>query len=456
MITLNLNEIILPLQAVLKGEAVQFTGCSHDTRQPMTGTLYAALRGERFDGHDFISQAQQQGAVALLVDHAVTSDLPCVEVADTRKALGDLARFWRQWFSLPIIAITGSNGKTTVKELLRCILSQATSESALLFTYGNLNNDIGVPLTLFRLNATHQWAVVEMGANHVGEINYLSHIVNPTVAVITQCAPAHLEGFKTVKGVAQAKGEIFSGLQSGGTAIINNDDQYAPLWRELVTAYAPLTTQIYYFGLDKPAEITASEIQLTSTGSQFLLHTPIGNIRVNLPLLGRHNIMNALAASACAIASGCPLEAIEQGLQRVQPVKGRLQRHTSLLGALVIDDTYNANPASLNAALTVLSHYPAPRWLVLGNMYELGEQSEQLHKQAGQSARRLGIERLWTLGDLAYHASDSFGQGAQHFTGPEALITALKTALAEQSGITLLVKGSRGMQMEKIVQALSN
>lgn len=454
MITLNLSEIIQPLRAVLRGRDIKFTHCAHDTRQPMNGALYVALRGERFDGHDFVGQAQQQGAVALLVERAVTSALPYVQVADTRKAIGDLARFWRQRFSLPIIAITGSNGKTTVKELVRCILKQTTSDSALLVTQGNLNNDIGVPFTLFRLNAEHRWAVIEMGANHVGEIGYLSQLTSPTVAVITQCAPAHLEGFKTVEGVAQAKGEIFSGLTASGTAIINNDDNYAPFWRETVIARRPPTTNISHFALHAPAEVTATEIQLTPTGSQFRLHTPLGKMRVTLPLLGEHNIMNALAASACAVAGGCPLEAIAQGLQEAQPVKGRLQRRAGLQGALLIDDTYNANPTSLQAALTVLSQYPAPRWLVLGNMYELGEQSANLHKQVGQSALHLGIERLWTLGDLAYHATESFGNNALHFHEHEPLISALKTALSTQSGVTLLIKGSRGMQMEKIVQAL--
>jgi UDP-N-acetylmuramoyl-tripeptide--D-alanyl-D-alanine ligase len=420
----------------------------------MTGTLYVALRGERFDGHDFISQAQQQGAVALLVDRAVTSDLPYLEVADTRKALGDLAHFWRQRFSLPLIAITGSNGKTTVKELIRCILSETTIDSKLLVTRGNLNNDIGVPLTLFRLNTDHQWAVIEMGANHVGEIAYLSKMASPTVAVITQCAPAHLEGFKTVERVAQAKGEIFKGLKPHSTAIINNDDIYAPLWREMVLTYAPPTTNVSYFALRSSAEVTTSEIQLTPTGSEFMLHTPLGETRVHLPLLGQHNIMNALAASACALASGCSLETIQRGLQNVQPVKGRLQRCVGLNGALLIDDTYNANPTSLNAALTVLNKYSTTRWLVLGNMYELGTQSELLHKQAGQSALHSGVERLWTLGDIAYHATESFGVGALHFSEHETLIATLKTELATQQGVTILIKGSRSMQMEKIVKAL--
>lgn len=449
MITLKLSEVVSPLGATLEGTDVEFTGCCHDTRQPMHGALYVALRGERFDGHDFITQAQQQGAVALLVDQTVNTDLPHLIVADTRQALGNLAYFWRQHHLCPLIAITGSNGKTTVKEMIRSILNQIVPDSALLATSGNLNNDIGVPLTLFQLSPDKQWAVVEMGANHSGEINYLSHLAMPTVAVVTQCAPAHLEGFKTIEGVALAKGEIFNGLRPGGTAIINNDDTYAPLWRKKVAS----DSQISHFALQNPAEITASEIQLTPTGSQFTLHTPLGEIPICLPLLGEHNIMNALAASACALASGVSLQAVEQGLQNVQPVKGRLQCCVGFKGMLIIDDTYNANPTSLNAALAVLHQYPNPYWLVLGDMYELGEQSQLFHRQVGESAVKAGVARLWTLGDMAYFATEFFGTGALHFTDHDTLITALKTELTQP--VTLLVKGSRGMHMEKIVRELS-
>lgn len=454
MIELKLSDIADPLGAVLHGEDLTFNGCGTDTRQPLTGKLYVALQGERFDGHDFISQAQTQGAVAFLVDRPVTTSLPYLQVADTRKALGDLAKLWRNRFQIPLVAVTGSNGKTTVKELVKSILAQANPTSAGLVTRGNLNNDIGVPLTLLELNSEHRYAVIEMGANHSGEIAYLSKMASPHVAVITQCAPAHLEGFLTVEGVARAKGEIFNGLQAGGTAVINGDDLYASLWQELVITFCHPTIKIKHFALRAPAEISADELQLNQESSQFILHTPLGKCLIQLLLPGQHNVLNALAASACTLALGCSLADVQQGLQKVHPVKGRLQAKRGLNGITVLDDTYNANPTSLNAALAVLAQYPAPRWLVLGQMKELGPQSPLFHQQVGQLARRSGVESLWTIGELARFATESFGYSATHFDTHHELIDALKKQLTTTPGVTILVKGSRSMQMEKIVLAL--
>jgi len=452
MIKLTLSEIAKALEATLIGQDTQFTDCSIDTRTLKPGALYVALLGERFDGHDFVKEAEQKGASALLVSREINCDLPTLRVADTKIALGKLACLWRQRFDLPIVAITGSNGKTTTKEMLRAILTQQLAslgeKGQVLATQGNLNNDIGVPLTLFNLQAAHRYAVIEMGANHSGEIAHLTHITQPTCATITQCAPAHLEGFKTVKGVALAKSEIFSHFKTAtSTAIINNDDDYASLWQEIAAPY-PMST----FGLDKPADVTAHAIQLNQGSSDFTLTTPQGSLPIHLPLPGRHNILNALAASACALACGCVLDTIQEGLQNMQPVKGRLQEYPGIKGSTLIDDTYNANPSSLKVALAVLHNTASPRWLVLGDMKELGEQSIQFHQQAGQQARERGVDRLWAIGELSRHAVNSFGEGAQHFSDHQDLIQTLQAELPAHA--TLLIKGSRGMQMEKVVQAL--
>jgi len=445
MISLKLSELVPTLHGVIVGEEeIEFQGISTDTRQIKPGNLYVALGGKHFDGHDFILQAQQNGAVAAIVDRAVTCALPTLRVADTRKALGDLAKLWRQRFPAPVVAVTGSNGKTTVKEMLRAILSE---RGKVLATEGNLNNDIGLPLTLFNLNQEHAYVVVEMGANHAGEIAYLSQIAQPQVAVITLCAPAHLEGFKDVEGVAHAKGEIFSGLQAQGTAIINQDDVYANLWQELAKPRA-----VSRFAIEETADVRAKNLQLAPESCQFILQTRHGEISIQLPLAGRHNVLNALAASAASLALGCTLENIQSGLRTMQAVKGRLQSYPSLNDSQVLDDTYNANPTSLNAALSVLQMYPAPRWLVLGDMNELGERSALFHQQAARRALDVGVERLYATGNMTRHAVDTFGEGAYFFNDQGALIEALRNDV--MAGTTLLVKGSRGMQMEKVVNAL--
>jgi len=436
-------------QAQLLGGNIQFSSCSTDTRSLVPNALYVALRGERFDGHDFITQAQEQGAAALLVEKTVDSHLPQIQVPDTRIALGELAMWWRLQLDLPIVAVTGSNGKTTVKEMLASIFCQVTQQdNAVLATLGNFNNDIGVPLTLFRLGTEHRYAVIEMGANHLGEIVSLTRMAQPHVALITQCAPAHLEGFNSIEGVAQAKGEIFQGLDDQGIAIINQDDKYAEYWRSLNPQ-----RKILSFGIKNNTDVFAKNLHMDSLHTRFELHTPAGQIEIQLALLGQHNVMNALAAASCALASGCELSAIQAGLQAMQPVKGRLQRFAGIRDSVLIDDTYNANPTSLQAGLQVLAQCPAPRCLVLGDMLELGEEAEYYHQQAGINAQKVGIECLLATGELSQAAVKGFGKGAQHFTQQEDLIQYLQKYLPAQAHV--LFKGSRGLQMENVVQALT-
>lgn len=437
----------------LHGHDVEFAALSIDSRTLNSGELFVALHGPSFDGHAFVDAAKERGAIALLVAHRVDSDLPQVVVGDTHKALGELAAAWRQCYQIPLIAVTGSNGKTTVKEMLSSILSVMTTRpGSVLATHGNLNNDIGVPLTLMRLNSKHQYAVIEMGANHAGEIRYLTHLAQPTIALINNAGPAHLEGFGDVMGVAQAKGEIFEGLSTAGIAIINADDDYADVWRGLCAGNSYQT-----FGLSEKADVTASDLQLSDDASyRFRLHAANDAIDIQLPLPGKHNVMNALAASAAALAAGVTLAAVREGLQALGSVGGRLQVKQSITGVTVIDDTYNANPASLQAALDTLDDYGAgEKILVLGDMGELGSLAATLHQQMGEQALSSGIDQLFTVGAQAQYAAQTFGAAANHFATQEALIAALKAAVSTNKNKTIvLVKGSRSMQMERVVAAL--
>lgn len=448
MISMKLSSAAKLLNATYFGEDVVFRGCSTDSRHLDSGELFIAIKGERFDGHDFLENARQRGAVAAMVTKTNQQDLPTLVVDDTRKAMGKLAATWRSGFDVPLIAVTGSNGKTTVKEMLVSILGL---KAPVLATRGNLNNDIGVPLTLFGLGEEHRYAVVEMGANHPGEISWLSHIARPTVAIITQCAPAHLEGFGSVEGVARAKAEIFDGLEPEGIAIINADDDFAELWRNKVIGLRQIS-----FGLKNQSDITARSISPSiDTGmNNFRLCTPSGNIDISLPLLGQHNIMNAMAAAACALALEIELTLVKQGLERMKPVKGRLEMKKGLRGSRIIDDTYNANPVSLTAAIKTAASFSGKHWLALGDMGELGTQSESLHEGAGCIARENGIEKVFAVGPLSENAVRSFGQGAEHFSSVEKMIEAIEKEIT--ADVTLLVKGSRSMQMERVVGALED
>jgi len=443
MMTLPLSEAARVLDAVRHGADVTFAGLSTDTRTIEKGNLFVALQGPNFDGHDYLQLAQSRGAVAATVSRVVETTLPQVEVADTRIALGRLAAHWRTQFDLPLIAVTGSNGKTSVKEMLAAILRPCGDT---LVTRGNLNNDIGVPLTLSGLSDAHRYAVIELGANHPGEIAYLTDITKPTVALVNNAAPAHLEGFGDLDGVARAKGELFEHLSDDAVCTINADDAYAGLWLSLAAS-----RKVVRFGLEAEADVHATW-QGDMNGSDISLHTPLGKVDFRLPLPGRHNVMNALAASAAVITLGLSLDVIARGLSGMHAVDGRWQLRPGLRGAKLIDDTYNANPGSLGVALDLLANSDDECWLVLGDMGELGDTGETLHRQMGQQARDAGLRHLFSLGPLAATATEAFGKGGERFDSMDALVERLRERLAP--GITVLVKGSRAMHLERVVEAL--
>ncbi len=440
---MGLAEAAAVLGGRLQGADRTFQAVCHDSRALRAGDLFVALRGPRFDGHDFLAQAQDLGAAGALVETARPLALPQVVVADSRAALGRLAAHWRERFRIPLVAVTGSNGKTTVKEMIAAILGRL---GPVLVTAGNRNNEIGVPLTLLGLRAGHQRAVVEMGMNHAGEIAYLSALARPTVALVTNAAEAHLEGLGSVAAVARAKGEIFGGLREGGVAVINADDPHAGLWRELAAPHEVVT-----FGLERPADYSA-DYQPLAEGSRLRLHTPLGEVDMTIPLMGRHNAANAAAAAACAAQAGAGLEDIRAGLERLRAVAGRLEVKRARRGAWVLDDSYNANPASVAAGLEVLRERAGERVLVLGDMLELGEAAAEIHRRVGALARRIGIQRLLAVGALARHAAEAFGPGGEHFPDHQALADRLDGLLGPR--VTVLVKGSRGSHMEAVVAAV--
>lgn len=447
MIRMNLNQAATHVNGQLHGEDVLFTGCSTDSRSISSGELFIALTGERFDGHAFIGKALAAGASAAMVESIPEEDLPVVVVDNCRRAMNDLARAWRQLFDIPVVAITGSNGKTTVKEMVTAILSR---RGKVLSTRGNLNNDIGVPLTLFGLGGEHRYAVVEMGANHAGEIDALSHTACPDVAVITQCAPAHLEGFGSVAGVAAAKSEIYAGLNSDGIAVINRDDDFADYWLKKTGHLRQMT-----FGLDSRADVTAKDITIDQESGcpRFTLCHDGALTEISLSAPGEHNLRNALAAAACVLALDFNDNDLKCGLESFHGVPGRLQIREGTTGSRIIDDTYNANPGSLRAGIKVLMTLPGRHWLVLGDMGELGEEAGELHRDMGEFAREAGIERLYAVGDLCREAVAGFGEGARHYPDHDRLIAGLQSALA--ANVIVLVKGSRSMHMEQVVDAIS-
>jgi UDP-N-acetylmuramoyl-tripeptide--D-alanyl-D-alanine ligase len=445
---LRLPEAAQAVNGRVIGVDVAFAAVSSDSRAIQPGDLFVALRGERFDGHDFVVDCLQRGAAAALVDtqwNAGTAG-PLLVVEDTRLALGALASYWRSKFHIPVAAITGSNGKTTVKEMLAAILRANSAEDAVLATQGNLNNDIGLPLTLFKLRELHRYAVIEMGMNHPGEISYLTRLAKPDVALVNNALQAHLEGLGSVEAVAHAKGEIFEGLADDGTAIINADDAFAPLWKQLAAQHKIMT-----FGLDAAADVSA-DYRLEADGSEVALKTPQGNASLRLTVPGLHNVRNALAASAAALAMGVSISAIVAGLQTYGGVKGRLQRKAGKQGATIIDDTYNANPASMRAAIDVLAACLGKRVLVLGDMGELGADAAGMHREIGAYAKTAGLGTLLVLGDLSQEMASGFGGGAQHFESAEALVETLAKQLSADT--TVLVKGSRFMRMERVVNLL--
>ncbi|MCB1745848.1 MAG: UDP-N-acetylmuramoyl-tripeptide--D-alanyl-D-alanine ligase [Gammaproteobacteria bacterium] len=444
---MQLSAAARTLEARLDGADARFLGVSTDTRTLAPGQLFFALRGPRFDAHDMIPAALAAGAAGAVVERAVDTALPTIEVADSRRALGVLARSWRARFSIPVIAVTGSAGKTTVKEMVAAIMAV---EHRVLATRGNLNNDIGVPLTLFELGAEHEAAVIEMGANRAGDIADLCTIARPTVGVVTLCAPVHLEGFGDIETVARTKGQIVSSLGADGVAVINDDDAFAPLWRELAGSRRTIG-----FGLGAASEVRASDLAVGVDGASFTLHVGGTSGRARIAHPGTHNVRNALAAAAAASAAGVTFETVVRGLAAARPVGGRLQTRRGPHGARIIDDSYNANPTALLAALDVLAAHPAPRWLVLGDMGELGAEAARFHREAGAAAARAGVARLFTFGPLAAGAHAGFGGPVAGFDSHEALTDALVEALAScDETVSVLIKGSRAVALDRVAVAL--
>ncbi|MFN7509434.1 MAG: UDP-N-acetylmuramoyl-tripeptide--D-alanyl-D-alanine ligase [Betaproteobacteria bacterium] len=446
MLTLAQLAHALP-QARLQGEgATVFASVSTDSRTLAAGALFVALRGARFDGHDYAAQAQERGAVALLVDRPLDSTLPQLVVPDTLRALGLGAAHWRSRFMLPLIAVTGSNGKTTVTQMIGRILAQAHGEAQRLVTAGNLNNDIGAPLMLWRLAPAHRAAVLELGMNHPGEIRYLAQLVRPTVALVVNAQREHQEFMASVEATANENGATLAVLPGEGTACFPADDACASIWRTLAG-----TRRVLDFARSGAAAVTA-QYTLRTEGSRLALATPAGAFEVELPVPGEHNVHNALAAAAAALAVGIAPAAIVAGLAGFVPVAGRGVRHRLAGGALLVDDSYNANPDSVRAAIDLLATLPAPRTLVLGDMGEVGAQGPAFHAEVGAYARARGIDTLLALGTASADSARAF-DGGRHFSTVEALLAAARDAAA--GGGTLLVKGSRFMRMERVVQALA-
>lgn len=427
-----------------------FEGVVTDSRKVTRGCLFVALVGEKFDAHDFLDDVVRQGAAAVVVQRAPDAlAIPALVVPDTRIALGQIATCWRSQFSLPVIGVTGSNGKTTVKEMIASILTSAYGTEGSMATQGNLNNEIGVPLTLFRMTAEHRAAVIELGMNHPGEIAQLSAIARPTVGLVNNAQREHQEFMQSVEAVAQENGAVITGLPADGVAVFPAGDEYAPLWR----AYAG-QRKVLAFGLeDDPAQVDiAGRFVVNDFGSQLTVYIGKDVLNIQLAAAGVHNVLNALAATAATHAIGCSHAAIVDGLQNFKPVSGRLQKKRAHNGAVIIDDTYNANPDSVRAAIHVLAQAGGEKILVLGDMGEVGTDGPAYHVEIGAYAKQHGIQKLLTLGQLAQHSSSAFGSGAAHFEQIDALHKHLDGLLTEAA--TVLVKGSRFMKMERVVAHL--
>jgi UDP-N-acetylmuramoyl-tripeptide--D-alanyl-D-alanine ligase len=438
---MHLHEVAHALNATAIGDDVAIGAIVTDTRKLSPGCLFVALKGPRYDGHDYAASALQHGAAAVMV--AASAQLaasPALVVEDTLLALGRLAAWHRSRMPAKVAAITGSNGKTTVKEMLAAILAAEAGAAGVLATEGNLNNDIGMPLTLLKLTPEHRYAAIEMGMNHAGELAYLTEIARPDVALVNNALRAHLEGLGSVEAVARAKGEIYAGLKEHGIAIINADDTYADLWRGLAAPHKVMT-----FGFAENADVRIIP------GDQVALATAAGRIETKLQVPGEHNLRNAAAAVSLALAMDIPAASIARGLASYSGVKGRLQAHACILGATLIDDTYNANPDSVLAAIQVLAARPGQRILVLGDMGELGPDAAELHREVGERARAAHIDRLLCLGEMTINSVAAFGEGGMHFERIEELLAEIECALAPD--VSVLVKGSRFMQMERVVKS---
>jgi UDP-N-acetylmuramoyl-tripeptide--D-alanyl-D-alanine ligase len=437
---MRLSELAAVLDCPVPQRDVTVDAIVSDSRRVDFGALFAALPGSQVDGHDFAPAAVQLGAVALLVNRRLDLDVPQLVVGDVLFALGRLAALLRQRLDPVVVGITGSNGKTTVKEMVASILRPAGS---VLATRGNYNNELGVPLSLFELKPSHRFAVLELGASKPGDIAYLAEIARPDVGLITNIGPAHLGGFGSEEGVARAKGEIYAALPADGHAVINADEPWTGLWAGVNRAGHVLT-----FGSGP-----GCDVRVTGDEQQPVLQTPQGAFELRLALPGAHNRLNAAAATAVALALGISLDDIRAGLEGVRPVPGRLNFIDTSTGWTVIDDTYNANPASLYSALQVLSGMQGTPWLVLGDMKELGTDSPKMHREVGDAARAMGVMRLFATGEMSVHAVDAFGEGGEHFSSRDALADSLRRQL--RPGINCLVKGSRSMGLEAVVEAIT-
>ncbi len=464
----TLAQVAAALSVDLIGEERAFSNVSINTRTLQAGDLFVALKGENFDAHEYIEQAEEKGACGLVVEQLCQSVLPQIVVHDTRIALGDIASLWSSAFTLPIIAITGSCGKTTVKEMTAAIFQKKYKQGSfehevVLATKGNLNNEIGVPLTLLRLSKEHKAAVVELGANHIGEIKQLVNMVQPDVAVITNVTHAHIEGFGSIEGIAQAKAEIYTGLESGGTAVINADDPFSDYWKSFCQDQSSLKGLIKQvtFGIKTDADISA-DFKPLSEGFEVTIKTPEGDQTVHLKQFGLHNVYNALAAAAVTLSAGCSLEDIKAGLESFTNVSGRLERKVGLNGAIIFDDTYNANPGSVRAGIDAINQLEGESVLILGDMGELGNESTQLHYQLGIDAANMGVSQLFTVGTMSRETSLGYDSvsavhndkkmEAIHFSDKNELIQKVKNKLNKHS--VVLIKGSRTMSMETVVNEL--
>ncbi len=448
MMTLAQAQQHLPMATLVGDASVRFSRVHTDTRSLRVGDLFVALKGERFDAHDFLSQAASHGAVAALAEHGLAdAGLSGLQVPDAKAALGQLAAGWRAQFSLPLIAVTGSNGKTTVTQMIASILRAFKGEQAFA-TEGNFNNDIGVPLTLLRLRSTHAVGVAELGMNHPGEIAGLAAMAQPTVALVNNAQREHLEFMASVEAVARENGAVLTALPADGVAVFPADDDYTPLWRALAG-----TRRVITFALTGQADVTATA-EWTGARWQVNALTPLGPVMFALNVAGRHNVKNALAATACALAAGVPLSAVAEGLTVFTPVKGRSRALPLMIDGralIVIDDSYNANPDSVRAAIDVLAELPAPRLLVLGDMGEVGDRGPEFHAEIGAHALQRGIDQLLCTGELMRHAAQAF-PGARHHLTFEALLADVQKTLPDCASV--LVKGSRFMKMERVVEAI--
>ncbi|MBM3350568.1 MAG: UDP-N-acetylmuramoyl-tripeptide--D-alanyl-D-alanine ligase [Betaproteobacteria bacterium] len=444
---MSLSEAASALHAQHRGADVQFASVGSDSRNITAGQLFVALKGANFDGNLYANEAMEKGAVAVMVSDDAIKARPALVVQDTRLALGVLAHYWRGKFDVPVVAITGSNGKTTTKEMLTAILNATQQgQGKVHATYGNLNNDIGMPLTLLKMHADHRFVVLEMGMNHLGEIDYLTRIARPDVAVINNAGTAHIGELGSRKNIAKAKGEIFSGLTEQGVAVINVEGEFADYWKSLNPQRKVVT-----FALRCKADVTARYVERDGV-SHVSLTTPNGTIDFRLNVQGTHNISNALAAASAAYALGVSNTDIAKGLACFAGVYGRLQRKSACNGAVLIDDTYNANPDSMRAAIDVLARQDGKRMLVLGDMGELGLDAATMHADIGIYAKAAGVSTLYCLGELSVEMVRAFGVGATHFDTPEAIAEVVLPQLVP--GTTVLVKGSRFMQMERVVKLL--